>query len=87
MATTSLVLQLAAAIARSRTSIYMDEPAEPPVVITPAPAERPSLKLTRSQLLEVARTLGVHNARWRNSAKKTDLLLAIRKHNQQRGVA
>ena len=87
----SITLQLAAAIARSRTSIHMDEPAEPPVaepvVITaPAPAlhARPSPKLSRLELLEHARALGVKNARWRNSAKKVDLVLAIREHNQQR---
>jgi len=75
LASLSLVLQLAAAIARSRSSIYMDVPAEPkpaPVVLTKE--EPPSLKLSRVELLQHARALGVRNARWRNSARKTDLL-------------
>ena len=86
MATTSLVLQLAAAIGRSRGNT----PAADPVVITPTtptPAERPSLKLSRMELLQHARALGVGNARWRNSAKKVDLVLAIRDHNEQRRAA
>ena len=94
LASLSLVLQLAAAIARSRSSTYIDAPAEPslaPVVLTAVPdpteEERPSLKLSRAQLLEIARSLGVRNARWRNAARKTDLLAAIRAHNQQRRAA
>ena len=86
MATTSLVLQLAAAIGRSRGNTS----AADPVVITPAPPtppERPSLLLTRMELLEHARALKLGTARWRNSARKVDLLMAIRQHNQQKEVA
>ena len=90
----SITLQAAAAIARSRTSISIDEPAEPPVadpvVITaptPVPHERPSLKLTRAELLQHARALGVGNARFRNSASKISLLEAIRAHNEERRAA
>ena len=91
LATLSITLQLAAAIARSRTSIYMDEPAKPPVVITPASTpvstDRPSLKLTRVELLQHARALGIRNARWRNAATKIALLEAIRAHNTERRAA
>lgn len=91
LASLSITLQAAAAIARSRTSISIDEPAEPPVVITPAPApvmhKRPSLKLSRQELLQHARALGVGNARFRNSASKIRLLEAIRAHNEERRAA
>ena len=47
----------------------------------------PSLKLTAVELRAHARALGVNNARWRNSAKKVDLVLAIREHYRQQEVA
>ena len=86
----SLGMQLVSAIGRSRSG--QDSTSEPaPVVLTAVPdpteEERPSLKLSRAQLLEIARSLGVRNARWRNAARKTDLLAAIRAHNQQRRAA
>ena len=89
LAAASLSLQVVATLAKSR-SVAIDEPAEPPsVVVTPSPLlyDRPSLKLSRQQLLEHARALGVGNARFRNSASKIRLLEAIRAHNQERRAA
>lgn len=43
----------------------------------------PSLKLTAQELRAHARALGVRNARWRNAAKKVDLVMAIREHYKQ----
>ena len=83
MAGLSITLQLAAAIARSRTSISIDGPAQ-----RPAPVQsRPSLKLTRAELLEHARDLKIGTAAWRNSARKIHLLEAIRQHNTERRAA
>ncbi|QNI98409.1 hypothetical protein [Synechococcus sp. RS9902] len=88
MATTSLVLQLAAAMRGSRPT---EEASHQMVGATPVPApvltERPSLKLSRQELLQHARALGVKNARWRNAARKTDLVIAIREHNENREAA
>ena len=84
----SITLQLAAAIARSRTSIYMDEPAEPPVVATPEPelstvTGMPLRPITagrewsRVSLLRLAQRHGVNTARWRNSARKSALAAGL----------
>lgn len=43
-----------------------------------------SLKFSAVELRAHARSLGLRNARWRNSAKKVDLVLAIRDHYKQR---
>lgn len=43
----------------------------------------PSLKLAAQELRAHARALGVRNARWRNAAKKVDLVIAIREHYKQ----
>ena len=87
----SITLQAVAALARTRSVISTDEPAEPPaVVVTPTEPvlhERPSLKLTRMELLQHARALGIHDAKWRNSARKTELCRAIQQHNEQRRAA
>lgn len=88
LAAASISLQVVAALARSR-SVAVDEPAEPaPVVVTPTPqpSERPSLKLTHRQLRDIAQQLQIGNGRFRSRATKTELLEAIRAHNQQRGV-
>ena len=87
----SITLQAVAAIARSTSSDTSTQSEQEPVVITPPPApvlhERPSLKLTRMELLQHARALGIHDAKWRNSARKTELCRAIQQHNEQRRAA
>ena len=105
MTATSLLLQLASAVARS--SRPTEEASPDPVVVTPVPAPKPkpmptptlvrldgkpvhplpSLKLSAIELRTHARALGVKNARWRNSAKKVDLVTAIRQHYAQQEVS
>jgi hypothetical protein len=46
-----------------------------------------SLKFSAIELRAHARSLGLRNARWRNSAKKVDLVLAIRDYCKQREAA
>lgn len=90
MAGVSLTLSLASLLGSRSTPA---KPAKRPVASRPLAAkqvtlsERPSLKLTRDQLLEHARALGIGNARWRNSARKTELCQAIQAHNKARQVA
>jgi len=86
MAGLSITLQLAAAIARSRTSIYVDETSSN-LHGAEKVQSRPSLKLTRAELLEHARDLKIGTAAWRNSARKIHLLEAIRQHNTERRAA
>ena len=84
--TGGIALAALAKRAKQATQDHTEAPAAPPVV-TPEPQPhhpQPSLKLTRVELLQHARALGVKNARWRNSAKKVDLVLAIREHNEAR---
>ena len=87
MAGTSLVLQLASAIAGSRPA--STTPSEPdPVVATPEPelstvTGMPLRPITagrewsRVNLLKLAQRHGVHTARWRNSARKSALAAAL----------
>lgn len=84
----SAVLSIASFVGRQQQAPQDGtEPPATPVTVTAEPQAhhpRPSLKLTRMELLQHARDLGVKNARWRNRAKKVDLMLAIREHNQNR---
>ena len=84
LATLSLLLQLAAAIGQSK-------PAAPapstPLVRTTFGPKKPSLKLTRMELLKHARDLKIGTAKWRAHARKVQLLEAIRAHNIERRTA
>ena len=88
---TSMAMQAIAAVARRRAAAPAAvEPVEPAAVEPTPPVELPtaaSLKLSRMELLQHARALGVGNARFRNSARKTELVRAIQQHNQQRRTA
>ena len=84
LATLSLVLQMAAAIARSKA--FAPAPSTPLVRTTFGP-KKPSLKLTRMELLKHARDLKIGTAKWRAHARKVQLLEAIRAHNHERRTA
>ena len=85
MAGVSLTLSVASLLGQnSSEASSARNPAVPKQAVL---SERPSLKLSRGQLLEIARSLGIGNARWRNSARKTELLEAITAHNKTRRVA
>jgi len=84
LASLSLVLQLAAVIARSKPSA--PAPSTPLVRTTFGP-KKPSLKLTRLELLKHARDLKIGTAKWRAHARKVQLLEAIRAHNIERKAA
>ena len=86
LATLSLVLQMAAAIARSKASAPAPAPSTPLVRTTFGP-KKPSLKLTRMELLKHARDLKIGTAKWRAHARKVQLLEAIRAQNIQRRTA
>ena len=79
LATLSLVLQLAAAIARSKASA--PAPSTPLVRTTFGP------KTPRLELLKHARDLKIGTAKWRAHARKVQLLEAIRAHNIERKAA
>jgi len=84
LATLSLLLQLAAAIGQSKASA--PAPSTPLVRTTFGP-KKPSLKLTRMELLKHARDLKIGTAKWRAHARKVQLLEAIRAHNIERRAA
>lgn len=44
-----------------------------------APPVRPSMKLSRKQLLHLAREHQIHNARWRAHATKAEFVLALQR--------
>jgi len=50
-----------------------------PVEITEVPAPKPSMKLSRKQLLQLAREHQIHNARWRAHATKAEFVLALQR--------
>ena len=84
LATLSLLLQLAAAIGQSKASAPA---ASTPLVRTTFGPKKPSLKLTKLELLKHARHLKIGTARWRAHARKVQLLEAIRAHNLERRAA
>lgn len=43
------------------------------------PAPRPSMKLSRIELLHLARKHKIHNARWRARATKAEFVLALQR--------
>ena len=62
-------------------------PTSKPKIVPPALVpihQATSLKFSAVELRAHARSLGLRNARWRNSAKKVNLVLAIRDHYKQR---
>lgn len=67
----------------STASVIATRPGKVESIPAPDP-KTPSLKLTRVELLEHARALGIGTATWRNSARKVHLLEAIRQHNIER---
>jgi len=88
LATLSLLLQLAAAIGQSKASAPAPAPApSTPLVRTTFGPKKPSLKLTRLELLKHARDLKIGTAKWRAHARKVQLLEAIRAHNIERRTA
>ena len=78
MAALSLLLQLIGAIASKQEASPIPAPLTPQV---------PSLNLKRTELLEHARQLKVGTASWRATARKSELLEAIRDHNAARRAA
>ena len=86
MAGLSMGLTISSALANRRGAT--PSPVKPPstkskiVPPTLVPIHQPvSLKFSALELRAHARSLGLRNARWRNSAKKDDLVLAIRVAN------
>ena len=45
----------------------------------PTPAPKASMKLSRKQLLQLAREHQIHNARWRAHATKAEFVLALQR--------
>ena len=64
-------------------AVYQGLPTTKPPTLVPI-YQPVSLKFSAVELRAHARSLGLRNARWRNSAKKVDLVLAIRDHYKQR---
>ena len=97
MAGLSMGLTVGSTLARRRGGTPPPEaPACPtpgttkPKIVPPAlvPIHQPvSLKFSAVELRAHARSLGLRNARWRNSAKKVDLVVAIRDYYKQRRAA
>ena len=52
------------------TDSKVEPPESTPVKITEEPAPRPSTKLSRIELLHLAREHKIHNAKWRARASK-----------------
>ena len=96
MAGLSMGLTVGSALARRRGGTPPPEaPACPkpgntkPKIVPPTLVpihQATSLKFSAAELRAHARSLGLGNARWRNSAKKVDLVLAIRGHYKRREV-
>ena len=91
MAGLSMGLVAGSAIAerRGETPSPEKQPSKPKIVPpTLVPIHQPvSLKFSAIELRAHARSLGLGNARWRNSAKKVDLVVAIRDYYKRRGAA
>ena len=95
MAGLSMGLTVSSALARRRGGT---PPPEAPACPTPGttklkivppaltPRQATNLRFSAAELRAHARSLGLGNARWRNSAKKVDLVLAIRGHYKQREI-
>lgn len=81
LAGTSFVLSLASLVARSKQA--PQDGTEPPatsVVVTPEPQAhhpKPSLRMTRSELLKLAQQQKVGSAAWRARARKCDFVRAL----------
>ena len=79
MAGTSLLLQLGSAIAQSNTADSIT-----PTQADEAKLPTASLKLSHKELRTLAQALKVGSGYWRSRAKKSELVIAIREHNQAR---
>ena len=71
---TSLLLSLAAIAGRSIQA--PEDGTEPPATVD-QPMHRPSMKMSRKQLLQLARDHKVGTAKWRARARKSDFVQAL----------
>ena len=91
MAGLSMGLVAGSAIAerRGETPLPVEPSTRKPKIVPPTlvPIHQPvSLKFSALELRAHARSLGLGNARWRNSAKKVDLVVAIRDYYKRKST-
>ena len=70
------IVMIAAWLLTTDSKVELPEESTP-VEITEVPAPKASMKLTRKQLLHLAREHQIHNARWRAHATKAQFVRAL----------